>query len=448
MNTPIYDFATEYAKSRVERFHMPGHKGKGALGIESLDITEITESDNLYDPHGIIKESEENASLLFGSKRTVYSTEGSSQCIKAMLYLACRYGLSRTKKPLILAARNVHSSFIAGVALAGIDVEWLDSSKDFEGGICSYPVRASEVKEKISKYSSDVAAVYLTSPDYLGRVQDILEIARVCHEAGVLLLVDNAHGAYFKFLNHDRFPHYRHPLDLGADICCDSAHKTLPALTGSAYLHFGKNCPEEAVNRAKEAMQLFGSTSPSYLIMESLDLCNKYISDGYKEKLDAFLCRVDKLREKLTAMGINVCKSDPLRLTMKISGMDLPKGLRECGGEFEFADGDYLVLLLSLESGTDFESVILNACKGIKTTEVPDLSIKPTGYRKIMTIRDAVFSETEEVDASRALGRISAETRLHCPPAIPIVMPGERIDEDVVKLLKRYGYETIKCVKG
>ena len=234
---------------------------------------------------------------------------------------------------------------------------------------------------------------------------------------------------------------------MGADMCCDSAHKTLPALTGSAYLHFGKNCPENVVNKAKEAMQLFGSTSPSYLIMESLDLCNKYISDGYKEKLDVFLYRVDKLKEKLTLMGINVCKSDPLRLTIKILGSDLPKRLRNCGGEFEFADKDYLVLLLSPESGEDFESVILKACEEIKTS-VPEPEFKFTGYSKVMTIREAVFLETEEVPVSRALGRISAETSLHCPPAIPIVMPGERIDEGAVKLLKRYGYETIKCVKG
>ena len=447
MNTPIYDFANEYAGSGTERFHMPGHKGKGPLGVEPLDITEITGSDNLYDPTGIIKASEENASLLFGSERTVYSTEGSSQCIKAMLYLTYIYGLSRTKKPLILAARNVHSSFIAGAALTGIDVEWLDPSIDFDGGICSYPVKASGVKEKVSKYGSDVIAVYLTCPDYLGGVQDIMGIAKVCHEAGVLLLVDNAHGAYFKFLNHERYPEFEHPLDLGADMCCDSAHKTLPALTGSAYLHFGKNCPENVVNRAKEAMQLFGSTSPSYLIMESLDLCNKYISDGYKEKLDDFLYRVDKLKEKLTRMGINVCKSDPLRLTIKISGSDFPKRLRNCGGEFEFADKDYMVLLLSPESGENFEYVILKACEGIKTSAT-SANHKFTGYSKVMTIREAVFSEAEKMPVSKALNRISSETSLHCPPAIPIVMPGEHIGAEEINLLKQYGYETIKCVKG
>ena len=277
MNTPICDFVNKYAESEKARFHMPGHKGKGFLGTEHLDITEIDGADVLYNAKGIIKESQENASKLFGSEKTLYSAEGSSLSIRAMLYLALLYAKQSGRKPAIAAFRNVHKAFISASALLDIETQWIYPEN--QSGIISCGISPQNVDVLLTGIEEKPAALYVTSPDYLGNVQDIAGLSEVCKKHGILLLVDNAHGAYLKFLPQDI-----HPITLGADICCDSAHKTLPVLTGGAYLHISENAPDILYAEAERAMSLFASTSPSYLILQSLDIANKYMSDGYKRK--------------------------------------------------------------------------------------------------------------------------------------------------------------------
>lgn len=179
---------------------------------------------------------------------------------------------------LILAARNVHRSFVYAAALLDLPVRWLWPQAG--GSLCSCPVTGEELDQALSSLPRPPAAVYVTSPDYLGLMQPIEELAQVCHRHGTLLLVDNAHGAYLHFL-----PKPCHPMDLGADLCCDSAHKTLPVLTGGAYLHISRQAPPAMASRAKQAMAMFGSTSPSYLTLASLDLCNGYLAGSYRERL-------------------------------------------------------------------------------------------------------------------------------------------------------------------
>ena len=222
METPIADFVRRYADSGTVRAHVPGHKGKSLLGCEALDITEIRGADSLYEADGIIRRSESCAGELFGSGRTVYSTEGSSQCIRAMLYLAliCGNG-SRT----IVAARNVHRAFLYAAALLDFEIVWLWPEQSTS--LCSCPVSPDALERTLAELPAPPAAVYLTSPDYLGGMADISALAEVCRKHSTLLAVDNAHGAYLRFLEPSR-----HPLDLGAALCCDSAHKTLPVLAG------------------------------------------------------------------------------------------------------------------------------------------------------------------------------------------------------------------------
>ena len=221
MKTPISDFVNKYAKSGIARFHMPGHKG---VNGNALDITEIKGADELYGAEGIIKESEDNASALFGSAHSYYSAEGSTLAIKAMLTLAASERPAG-ERPLFVAARNVHKAFVYGAAMLDAEVEWIYSA---EGHICKCKISPEGVEKAIRSCRRKPDGVYVTSPDYLGNIADVKGIAEVCDRLGVPLLVDNAHGAYLAFLEENM-----HPMALGASMCADSAHKTLPVLTGA-----------------------------------------------------------------------------------------------------------------------------------------------------------------------------------------------------------------------
>lgn len=171
MNTPICDFVKQYKNSGAERLHMPGHKGKDFLGFESLDITEIEGADVLYSAKGIILESEKNAEKLFGTGRTVYSAEGSSLSIRAMLYLCCLYAAANGKKPRIAAGRNAHRVFLSACALLDIGIDWLYPKA--HNDIVSCSISPEMLDEYLSSLEEVPAAVYITSPDYLGNIADI-----------------------------------------------------------------------------------------------------------------------------------------------------------------------------------------------------------------------------------------------------------------------------------
>ena len=276
ITAPICEFVRRYRYSGALRMHMPGHKGTALLGPEPLDLTEIEDADVLYHAEGIIRESEANAAALFGTKKTVYSAEGSSLCIRAMLYLALLHARANHKKPVIAAGRNAHKVFMTAAALLDLDIRWIYGTES----VISCAITPAQLEDVI--VSENPAAVYITSPDYLGNIADIKSLSTVCKKHGVLLLVDNAHGAYLHFL-----PEPMHPMQLGADICCDSAHKTLPVLTGGAYLHIAHGTPDMFAQRAESAMALFASTSPSYLILQSLDAMNPLLATSFPAQLKA-----------------------------------------------------------------------------------------------------------------------------------------------------------------
>lgn len=443
MKTPIADFVRAYEKSKTVRLHMPGHKGHSFLGCEPLDITEISGADELSTAEGIIGESERNASALFGTAKTLFSTEGSSQCIRAMIYLATMH--RRTKeRPLILAARNSHKAFIYALALSDADVVWLWPKKT--DSLCSCPITAKQVENALQAAPRLPDAVYVTSPDYLGVQLPIREIAEVCHKYGTLLLVDNAHGAYLHFL-----PIKQHPMDLGADMCCDSAHKTLPVLTGGAYLHISHNAPDSLAKSAKNAMSVFGSTSPSYLILASLDICNAYLDANFREKLKKQTELTEQIKNRLRENGWNVASTEPMKITIHCSGgssgISLAKRLREQHMECEYADADNLVMMVSAE--TTREDLEKLACAMGKNTfpNSEPVSLPPVKANAAMTVRDAVFSPEETVRTEQAVGRICAAPTVSCPPAIPIVVSGEIIDQNAAGLLSYYGINTVSVVK-
>ena len=439
MDTPICDFVRRYAESQTLRLHMPGHKGQGPLGVEHLDITEVSGADSLYEADGIIAQSERNASVLFGCP-TFYSTEGSSQCIRAMVHLAT-CGRNRN----IAAARNVHKTFLSAAALLDLAVDWLYPEN--EGAYLSCNLSAKALEAYFATCAEMPAAVYVTSPDYLGNVLDISALAAVCHRHGALLLVDNAHGAYLKFL-----PGSRHPMDQGADLCCDSAHKTLPVLTGGAYLHIRDTA---LARQAKDALMLFGSTSPSYLILQSLDAANAILDDpAYIRKLVELSFLSDGVRQQLSKHGINASHgNEPLKITLYprmygYTGTEMADALRKNGIECEFADPDFLVLMLTpaiTENDLQRLVEVLTAipCRAPIQTGVPVIGLPA----KVLSIREALLSHAETIPVSESKGRILAAASVGCPPAVPILVCGERIDENAIRCFQYYGIETVTVVK-
>ena len=444
MNTPICDFVKQYANESKLRMHMPGHKGVAFIGVESLDITEINGADVLYDSHGIIRESEDNAAELFGTARTVYSTEGSSLVIRAMLYLALQ-----TKKgsgrALVCAARNAHKAFVSAAALLDLDVCFMYSKRD--ESIVSCDIDADDVEKYISECDNAPIAVYLTSPDYLGNRLDIKSIAEVCHKHGTLLIVDNAHGAYAHFLDKPE-----HPIDFGADMCCDSAHKTLPVLTGGAYLHISKTAPSVLCDRAECAMALFASTSPSYLILQSLDMANKYISEGYSQRLNAFALCLDRVKDTLSKAGFELVGDEAMKLTIApksygYTGEELSLYLMERGIVCEFSDVDFAVMMLTPENSEKELEALLSLLLALpKRKAIEDVMPKLPHPARAMSIREAAFSPYREVSVEGSVGEILAQPGVSCPPAVPIVVCGELIDERAVSVFKYYGIERCRVV--
>lgn len=443
MKTPIADFLEGYAKSGISRLHMPGHKGKDRTGCEAYDVTEVSGADVLYSATGIIKESEENASKLFGA-HTFYSTEGSTLAIRAMLKLATD-GRKNRERPLVLAGRNAHKSFITAAALLDLDVEWL--LPEVGTHIASCRVTPNKVAKALDGAKRKISAVYITSPDYLGYITDIREIAEVCKSHGVPLLVDNAHGAYLAFLEESL-----HPIALGAAMCADSAHKTLPVLTGGAYLHISEHYPEYK-ERAEAALSLFASTSPSYLILRSLDTCNAYLDGEYRRALSECVNRVGALKNALSDSGVPLLDTEPLKITvsardMGYSGTEIADVLRGNGVECEFADRDFTVLMVTPDNTEGDLDRVYAALTSIETRSAGCAAIpSPVNGVRAMSVREAIFSPSESVPVSKALGRVCSSPTVACPPAIPIAVAGEVITEEVIKLLNYYGVETIDAVK-
>ncbi|MBO4878578.1 MAG: aminotransferase class V-fold PLP-dependent enzyme [Ruminococcus sp.] len=439
MDTPIYDFISAYAAGGGLRCHMPGHKGKAPLPELDLmyapDITEIAGADSLFEADGIILRSERNMASLYGSAACFYSAAGSTLCIQGMLAAMKQEGRC------VIAARNVHRSFLNAAALLGLDVIWLMPEQN--RGILSGTFSAEAAEELLKENPN--ACLYITSPDYTGKTADIAALAETAHRYSAPLLVDNAHGAHLRFMPEDC-----HPMSLGADMCCDSAHKMLPALTGAAVLH---SC-ERYAGVLRQCMGMFASTSPSYLIMASLDLCCRYIDERIRKDIAVNLDCIRKLREHFSGR-LRFTDGDPFHITVLSSesgcdGLSLAQALRENGAECEYADRDMVVLLMSpMNQPEDYRRLTVALEKAVDRAErcQPPEPVVLTLPEKVMGIREAAFAPSEEIPVEEAEGRICATVKVPCPPAVPIAACGERIDRSCTDIFRRYGIPTVNVVK-
>ncbi len=441
MNTPVYDFLKDYSSRSPLRLHMPGHKGISPVPelkeAYALDLTEITGADSLFEAEGIIAQSEENAARLFRTKETVYSCGGSTLCIQAMLFLM------KQEERAVVAARTVHRAFLSACVLLGLEVIWVYPEK--EKGILSGEYSPRDFENALKKYGKK-ACVYVTATDYLGHTADIKGISEVCRRYNAPLLADNAHGAHLAFSKPSV-----HPIHLGADLCCDSAHKMLPCLTGCAYLH--TSC-DTYKGRLKGAMSMFGSTSPSYLMLASLDLCNDFLERRIDGVMRDSVQAAINLRESLKDKYIFTQGGDPLHIAIDTAAMGcdgrlLGQALEENGCYPEYAEREAVVLLLSAwetrENIRKTEAVLRNCSMPVCTEEYREAPAFPRPEVK-MSIREAALSKSEAVSADKAVGRICAAVKVPCPPAVPVVISGEVIDEHSASVLKFYGINEVQVV--
>lgn len=440
-DTPLYSALKQYIDKDKARFHMPGHKGQQIYPFGeamAFDLTEIQGTDNLYEASEAILETEQLYSQLYGTKRSILSAGGSTLCIQTMLALVAK------PKGKIIAGRSIHIAAVNAMALLGLEPVWVypdgSAGADLAGRISPQAVEAALIQHP------DAAAVYVTSPDYFGVLSDIGGISAVCKAHHVPLLVDNAHGAALKFLSPSL-----HPMDFGADMCCDSLHKTLPVLTGGAILHIAR---EDFISNAKSKMALFGSTSPSYLILLSIDRVLGYLQTDVKGDLRKLQDKVQRLENLALEKGFTIPLGvkDPLRFTLGFGSLGYTREtfgalLEKHQIEQEYLSQSHVVLLPSICSrAQDYERLEALLADAVQNTPIayPYSEEQPLAE---LGLREALFAPHERISIGHAEHRISGEVKITCPPGIPIVMPGERITAEIKKMMQITGISHVNVLQ-
>ena len=442
-DTPLYNALVSHARKGRASFHTPGHKSADVFPKDfyKLDFTELPDTDSLFEAEGAILQAEQEAARLFNVKQTVFSAGGCTMCIQAMLRMCAPNGGT------IISGRTIHRSAVNTMALLGITPVWVMPRPDAGDGLPGR-IQAQDVARAL-RLHPDAKAVYLTSPDYYGVIADVKAIAQVCAPYGVPILVDNAHGAHLKYVGGGL-----HPIDAGAAMTACSAHKTLPVLTGGAWL----NCADDRYadrTALKEAMALFGSTSPSYPVMASLDLCRAWLAEQGStafSRLEERVARVKRLAaEQGIAQPLGVC--DPVRISLYTAGVGMTgtaaaEYFRQRGIEPEYADGGYVVLIATPMNGEpDFVRLEQAICAMPKQKPLPrQAAVIPLPVLSVPP-REAVLSPSETVELAKSVGRIAAQAACPCPPGVPVVMPGEVITQNAAEFLTGYGILAIKVLK-
>lgn len=415
---------------------MPGHGGVLPFPLEEIapfDMTETPDTGCLYDGEGAPVETSDTFSRLYGSGASLLSTGGSTLCIQTMLALFCGEGQK------VIMSRNAHHSAVNAMGLLGLSPVWLYGERA-SGVLTPGRITAEEVENALREHP-DAAAVYITSPSYFGTLSDIRDIAETAHRRNKPLLVDNAHGAHLIFFEN------MHPMALGADACCDSLHKTLPALTGAALLHL-RDC--EKKEQARRCMKLFGSTSPSYITMLSADmLCGeRYFNETLRAGFHALAEKAEKIRALAVKKGVSAIDADkslndPIRIPLLFPENWREQALlalKQCGIEAEYVSARHIVLLPNLQSELQAAEDLISMLPALsEKTGLP----KPLKAETACSIREAILSEAQLLPVQGCLGRVCCESLAPCPPGSALLIPGERISGEIVPELINAGIEQV-----
>ena len=443
LKRPILDTLTAYREENKYPWHMPGHKRQleNMFGNPfSIDVTEVPGMDEFHDPQSIILESMKKAAALYGTRESFFLVNGSTCGILAGISAMCHRG------DKILVARNCHKSVYNAIRLLELTPVFLypEVTKfHIAGGI-----QLSQVCQAV-KAHKDIKACVLVSPTYEGVVSDISGISSFLREKGIPLLVDEAHGAHFPF--GTEFP--KSAIYCGADIVIQSLHKTLPALTQTAICHVaGEGI---SITRLKEYLSVYQSTSPSYVLMASIDYCIDWVSrekqgmiKEYEKLLFTYRKKIEGLKhmhllrkQDITPYGGVDYDMGKLVLSLKdsdISGADLAELLWEQGHVVEMAAADYVILMTApfdtRESFEQLYQVLAKIDKELKDRVAGDDII----YNNIvldrkMPVYRAVEEKKECIPLTACEGRVSGDYLYAYPPGIPMIIPGEVFSKELVK---------------
>lgn len=478
MKRNLFEELKTYGESDFYPFHMPGHKRNPDSGFLSemykIDITEIDGFDNLHQAEGIIKNAQEKAASLYHSKETFYLINGSTVGI-----LTSIAALSDRGKKLIMA-RNCHKAVYHGAFLNHLETEYIYPKMIEEFGI-SDGITAQQVEDKIQEIIlregiSDeqagklIAGIVVTSPTYDGILSDVRGIVKIAHSYGIPVIVDQAHGAHFGF--HPAFP--ENAVSEGADLVIHSTHKTLPAPTQTALLHY--NSLLVSLETVKKYLRIYQSSSPSYVLMAGIDSCMDFVKREGQERLEQLLIFRKELSER--AKELKKIKIYPSMLERGINGHDISKiffqGTEEPGRllisvrgsgftgqqlydvlretyhlQMEMCASDYVIAILSMmdrKEGFDRLWKALSETDKLLTNTEKNTKEEKTQFPEychfqpdvVLKISDAYMAEEESVLLCEAKGRIVSEFVNLYPPGIPLLVPGEKVDEKIIPMIEAY----------
>lgn len=447
----------DYRRTDLYPFHMPGHKRqvteewiKTFPNPYSIDITEIEGFDNLHHPEDILKDSMKRASAIYGSDKTYYLINGSSCGILSAVCGVVPPGGT------ILMSRNCHKSAYHGVILNELDAIYIYpqilAGFGLQGGLNPEDV------ERMLIGHPEIQAVLVVSPTYDGIVSDIESIAGIVHKYSIPLIVDEAHGAHFSFGRLGGFP--TSALDLGADVVIQSLHKTLPSFTQTAVLHMKAGLVD--FNRIERYLQMFQSSSPSYLLLAGIENCIFFMEKKGQRRMQEFGKKLDEVRENL--MGLkklklfsnigqeegNIFDFDKSKIIIstrdtRLTGKDLSEYLRETYHlEMEMCGPDYVTAITTLmdtDDGLDrlcmaiheIDNRILNHEKSSKATDYVFQSPE-----KRLVMAKALDLPLNEIEINKGEGRVSGEFIYLYPPGIPIVAPGEILKKEIIDIILEF----------